>query len=254
MVKFIRRMLPDLKKDLFKDGVKYLITAVLGVVGIWASGKWELLNGHLKKQVPLSYYSLLIWLLLVAVVASFITFLIQNIKYQRLKKDSFRDDLTGLFNYKAFPVKLKECVHAAKKDKTAISLILIDIDNFKQVNEKYLLSGGDRVMAQLGAYLGDDARASDIVCRQHMKGDEFVIIAQKTNKDQARMAAERKRREISELPFQAGRSDLVKITVSCGIAEGNPDSDSPEIMIERANKALLQAKSKGKNQSITYEE
>jgi len=83
--------------------------------------------------------------------------------------------------------------------------------------------------------------------------DEFVIIALGTNKDQARMAAERKRKEISEKDFQIGRTDLVKITVSCGIAEGNPESDTPESILERANKALLTAKGLGKNKSITYE-
>ncbi len=91
-----------------------------------------------------------------------------------------------------------------------------------------------------------------------MKGDEFVIIALNTNKDQARMAAERKRKEISEKEFQVGKSNLVKITVSCGIAEWEPDTDTPESLLEKANKALLLAKSLGKslgkNKSITFQE
>lgn len=253
MIKFLREVIPELQKDLFKDGVKYLITAVLGVIGLWVAARWEGANIQLKKQAPLSWYSLLICLFLVIILSSFVTYIVQNRKYQRLKKDSLKDELTGLFNYKAFPEKLKESMAAAKKDKKAISIILIDVDNFKKINDSYLLSGGDSVMVQLGAYLGDDSRASDIVCRQHMKGDEFVIIALGTNKDQARMAAERKRKEISEKDFQIGKTDLVKITVSCGIAEGNPESDTPESILERANKALLTAKSLGKNKSITYE-
>jgi len=254
MIKFLREVFPELQKDLFKDGVKYLITAVLGVIGIWAAARWEAANIQLKKPAPVSWYSLIIYLFLVIIISSFITYIIQNTKYQRLKKDSLRDELTGLFNYKAFPGKIKEAMVTAKKDKKAISIILIDVDNFKKINDSYLLSGGDSVMVQLGAYLGDDSRASDIVCRQHMKGDEFVIIALGTNKDQARMAAERKRKEISEKDFQIGQKDLVKITVSCGIAEGNPESDTPESILERANKALLTAKSLGKNKSITYED
>jgi diguanylate cyclase (GGDEF)-like protein len=254
MRKFLRGVLPELQKDLFKDAVKYLITAALGVAGLWAVSRWKSVNADLNRQVPFSYYTLSATLFLAMILASFVTFIIQNRKYQRLKKDSLRDELTGLFNYKAFPEKLKDSMAAAKKDKKAISVILIDIDNFKMINDRYLLSGGDSVMVQLGAYLGDDARASDIVCRQHMKGDEFVIIALGTNKDQARMAAERKRMEISEKEFQIGKTDLVKITISCGIAEGNPESDTPASILERANKALLRAKSLGKNKSITYED
>lgn len=92
MIKFLREVFPELQKDLFKDGVKYLITAVLGVLGIWAAARWEAAN-------------------------------------IQLKKDSLRDELTGLFNYKAFPDKLKESMATAKKDKKAISIILIDVDN-----------------------------------------------------------------------------------------------------------------------------
>ena len=253
MGKFIKNIIPELKKDLFKDGVKYIITAILGVLAVWGAGQWGFLKTFLQKQVFISWYLLILFFLLLIVFTSFITFLIQNIKYEKLKKDSLRDELTGLFNYRAFPQKLKEGIAFGKKEKKAISLILIDIDNFKQINDTWLLSGGDHVMIQLGAYLGDDARASDIICRQHMKGDEFVIIALNTNKDQARMAAERKRKEISEKEFQVGKSNLVKITVSCGIAEWEPDTDTPESLLEKANKALLLAKSLGKNKSITFE-
>ncbi|HEY4207943.1 MAG TPA: GGDEF domain-containing protein [Puia sp.] len=254
MIKFLREVFPELQKDLFKDGVKYLIAAALGVIGLWAAARWEALNVGLKRQAPLTWYTLIVFLFLVVILTSFVTYIIQNRKYQRLKKDSLKDELTGLANYKAFPGRLKESMTSAKKDKKAISVILIDVDNFKQINDRYLLSGGDNVMAQLGAYLGEDSRASDIVCRQHMKGDEFVIIALGTNKDQARMAAERKRKEISEKEFQIGRTDLVKITVSCGIAEGHPESDTAESILEKANKALLRAKALGKDKSITYED
>jgi len=254
MRKFIRSILPELQKDLFKDAVKYLLTTAVGVLGIWAASKWTALSPQLKKPLAISYLTLILLIFLIAAISSLITYVLQNIKYQRLKKDSLRDELTGLFNYKALPGKLKEAVVTAKRDKKAISVILIDVDNFKRINDTYLLSGGDSVMKQLGAYLGDDSRASDTVCRQHMKGDEFVIIALGTNKDQARMAAERKRRDISEKDFQIGRSDLIRITVSCGIAEGIADLDGPESIIEKANKALLVAKSLGKNKSIVYQE
>jgi two-component system cell cycle response regulator len=231
-----------------------LITAILGVLSIWGARQLGFLKIFLQKEVSISWYFLIILFLLLIICTSFITFWIQNVKYQKLKKDSLRDELTGLFNYKAFPQKLKEGIAFGRKEKKAVSLILIDIDNFKQINDTWLLSGGDNVMIQLGAYLGDDARASDTLCRQHMKGDEFVIIALNTNKDQARMAAERKRKEISEKEFQVGKSQLVKITVSCGIAEWEPDTDTPESLLEKANKALLLAKSLGKNKSITYQE
>jgi diguanylate cyclase (GGDEF)-like protein len=253
MIKFIKNTWPDLKKDLFIDAVKYLVAIILGVIGIWLLKKITPVNNYFQTEVKLSYYYLLLAAFLIIVIASLITFLIQNKKYQKLKSDSLIDELTGLYNHKAVPIKMKAALDTAKKEKKALSIIMFDIDEFKKINTAYLLKGGDNVMKQLGAYLNEDARAKDIICRQHLKGDEFILIAVGTNKDQARMAAERKRKEIEENDFQVNKSVLVKITVSCGVAEYDQTVDTIDSLIDNANKALLIAKGMGKNKTIVYE-
>jgi diguanylate cyclase (GGDEF)-like protein len=162
------------------------------------------------------------------------------------------DELTGLLNHKAFPHELKESMEGAKRDKKPLSVIFFDIDNFKMINEQYLMQGGDDIMRQIGAYLTRDSRASDITCRQHLKGDEFIIIAKGTTKDQARMAAERKRNEIQNLGFQVNQKEIIKITMSAGIAEFEWEKDNIDSLVNKANKALITAKNNGKNCSIIY--
>gem|GEM_PF-5126615 len=253
-MKFIQSVIPDLKKDLLKDGIKYLITALLSTLVLWLAGKISFWDKALHQSSGLSWLQVSMYFTLTIIICSFVSFRIYNIRYHRLQREMLRDDQTGLLNHKALPIKLKEAVAAAKKGKKALSVILIGVDNFKDINAKWNSRGGDQVIKQLGAYLSNDARAADFVCRKQIKDDKFVIIAINTNSEQGRMAAERKRNEIAENEFQVDWSGLVKITVSCGIATYLEESDTPDVLIGKAEKALQLAKQLGKNRSINYHE
>jgi len=108
-------------------------------------------------------------------------------------------------------------------------------------------------MKQLGEFFSSDSRVTDITCRQHKKGDEFIIITKDTNSSSARMAAERKRNAIKELQFQINKSKLVTITVSCGVAELDTEKDTETSLVNKADKAKQKAKESGKNCSVLFE-
>ncbi len=246
--------MPDLRKDLFKSVVTYLLVLVFGSIGLWIGKQLDLFKASLAKEVAVSSYTLFTIIFATAIITSFITYLYNNIKYQKLKKDSEIDELTGLLNNKALLQEFKKSIEWAQDEKKPLSIILFDIDNFKAINNDHLLKGGDDVMRQVGAYMQRDSRATDITIRQHLRGDEFVIITRNTTKDQARIAAERKRKEISDIDFQVNNNKLIRITVSCGIAEYSFGKDTTDTLLDKANKALLTAKDSGKNCSIVFRE
>jgi diguanylate cyclase (GGDEF)-like protein len=250
---FNRDFFEDVKKDLAKNAIKYFASLIGLAFIVWITRQLNFLNTFFQKNITLSVYTILFIGIAFALVSSVITFILFNLRYQKLKKDSLLDELTGLYNEKAVADKMKEDLHWARSEKKPLSLILLDVDNFKKVNDSYLLKGGDKVMQQLGAYLVNDSRATDTTFRQHAKGDEFLIITRDTNAPSARLAAERKRRDIKDLDFQINDETLIKITVSCGIAEFDIENDTDITLIDKANKAMLKAKQNGKDCSILYE-
>jgi diguanylate cyclase (GGDEF)-like protein len=223
---FIKDLIPEVKKDLAKDAIKYVAAGIGGIILIWTAKELKFLDDFLGSDLVTTRYSIIVYCFIAIVVSSLVTFILFNLKYQKLKRDSLRDELTGLFNEKAFQIKLKESVAWAKNERKKLSLILIDIDNFKKLNDTFTMYDGDLVMKQLGDFFNSDSRVTDITCRQHNKGDEFIIITKETDGSQARMGAERKRNAIKDLQFQIQNSQLVSITVSCGIAEFIIDKDT----------------------------
>src|SRR5215831_6067555 len=244
---FFKDLIPEVKKDLAKDVIKYFAAGIGGILLIWLTKQANLLNAFFKKEFSISGYTIILDCFISIIFSSLVTFILFNLKYQKLKRDSLKDELTGLFNDKALQIKLKESVDWAKKEKKKLSLILIDIDNFKKLNDTYSMDDGDLVMKQLGEFFSSDSRVTDITCRQHKKGDEFIIITKDTNGSSARMAAERKRNAIKELQFQINKSKLITITVSCGVAELDSEKDTETSLVNKADKAKQKAKESGKN-------
>ncbi|NML65511.1 GGDEF domain-containing protein [Hymenobacter sp. RP-2-7] len=155
--------------------------------------------------------------------------------------DNFTDELTGLKNYKALKEyvidKIKESIH----DKKVLSIILIDVDNFKNFNTTYGYNTADRVLKAVGELLGKDKRATDEVFRQFLKGDEFLVVASETSSDDALKAAERKRKLIENATFVIDEARY-KLTVSCGVTEFKAGDDYTSFT-NRAHSALVEAKS-----------
>jgi len=237
----------DALSKLFYDLSKWFILATSVFAATKFLPKGTSIGDILAKKVSGTLYSaLLIGLILIVIAILIVTFLF-NKKYKELKRDNFTDELTGLKNHKAFKEYLAEKLNSVKGTNKTFSIIIIDVDDFKNFNTKFNTNFADKVLSKLGELLGNDKRITDEAFRQFLRGDEFVIIANDTNLNDAIRAAERKRTLIESTTFVVDDASC-NLTVSCGVTEVKKDKDDFKTITDRANQALLEAKSKaGKN-------
>ena len=162
------------------------------------------------------------------------------------------DELTGLYNRRALFSRLMEEHSRAKRYGQGFSLLLIDIDDFKDVNNEYGHQVGDSILKDLGTFLRQNLRDSDFPAR--FGGEEFICIMPSTDIDQAVQAGNKIRQKLSQAKFNSKQTDVsLQITVSIGIATFAPD-DEIDNLIKRADDALYMAKRRGKNQIATERE
>jgi diguanylate cyclase (GGDEF)-like protein len=157
------------------------------------------------------------------------------------------DSLTGLFVRRYFMVKLQEEFHRAERYGNKLSVVMADLDRFKDVNDKYGHSAGDRVLRNIGQFLQRNIRDVDVIAR--FGGEEFVIMLPEADKEEARIVSERLRRTLAQLKLD----DLPPLTISLGIAAYPGDGNSIEKLIRRADAAMYVAKQTGRNRVIMYE-
>lgn len=163
--------------------------------------------------------------------------------FEEVKSLAIRDGLTGLYNYRYFREMLSQQVGQSRRYGWPLSLLFLDIDNFKTVNDTLGHPQGDLVLKSLATYLKKEVREADILCRYG--GEEFVVLLPQTPVEQARVMAERLREGIARTPM--GGNDLsVGITVSIGVAGLEPGMDGAAL-VKAADEALYGAKRTGKN-------
>ena len=151
------------------------------------------------------------------------------------------DSLTVLHNRESFSELLQVMLNAAHTSNTPFALLILDIDNFKSVNDTYGHLAGDAVLSSLGQLLRSQLRRSDVACRYG--GEEFVVLAQRVEFEQARRMANNLCQRVAKHKF----SNLpVVITISVGFSVYRP-GDTAESIIHRADTALYDAKRQGKN-------
>lgn len=162
-----------------------------------------------------------------------------------LKKLAITDSLTGLANRRYFFSRLNDELKMARRCKIPLSLIMIDVDNFKQLNDTYGHQAGDRCLKQLAkTILPCLRRPGDLAARYG--GEELVIIAMDSDIEGARGLAESIRDKIDKVDFV----NVGSVTCSFGVTEFRED-DAAEMMIKRADDALYKAKSDGKNRVVS---
>jgi diguanylate cyclase (GGDEF)-like protein len=165
--------------------------------------------------------------------------------FDQVKSMATRDELTGLHNYRYFKETLHYEVERSRRYHTPLSLLFLDIDDFKQINDTLGHLQGDAILREVAAILKSGIRLADLLCRYG--GDEFVLLMSQTPLEQAELLAERLRRLIAQSPLtQSGQGPGV--TVSIGVA-GLTSGMSMEDLIEAADGALYRAKEAGKNRS-----
>lgn len=156
----------------------------------------------------------------------------------KLVFDSSIDGLTGVGNRKFLDVRLADIL----KKGTKISVIMLDIDHFKKVNDTYGHQAGDEVLQNFAQVIKNILRPEDLLARYG--GEEFVIVMQKPL-GKALVVAERIRKAVESTSVNTTAGNI-NITTSLGVATQN-DGDTPETIVDRADKALYQAKHKGRN-------
>ena len=159
------------------------------------------------------------------------------------------DALTGLNNRRYLDNHLPGMIEKAQTRNAPLSLIICDIDHFKQVNDNHGHDVGDEVIAEFARRIKKNVRNIDLACR--FGGEEFVVAMPETDMKTARIVAERIRNEVSVHPFvvdQGGKQ--LAITVSLGVATLESADDTPESLLKRADVGLYQAKRGGRNMVV----
>ena len=164
----------------------------------------------------------------------------------KLESLAMTDHLTGLYNHRFFQERLLEEVSRANRSEAPVSLLIYDIDDFKDVNDSYGHLLGDQVLQGVASAASGVCRIEDPVCR--IGGEEFAVILPGQSGTQAQVLAERIRQSVLELSFPMD----THVTVSLGLAEAPTNASSPRDLFACADLALRGAKSQGKNRVFAY--
>jgi hypothetical protein len=169
---------------------------------------------------------------------------------QRLSDVTTDDSLTGLQNRDSFMDVLAKEIARSNRYNTALSVFLMDLDNFKGINLTYGPETGDRILSEVAQFVLRHVRSSDQACRYG--GQQFAVMLVNSPTAQAQSVCERLRQDLSEHPFESHASSL-HITVSIGLVSVNAEqNETPGDIMEMASKALQQAKALGRNRVEAY--
>jgi len=168
---------------------------------------------------------------------------------REIESQVMQDGLTRLLNRRAFDDRLNDEYNRSKRYNQPLSLLMLDLDHFKQVNDKYGHPAGDEVLRQIAVLLQSSVREIDAVARYG--GEELAVILPTTDLIHARALAERIRRSVANYEFKT-EATKVQITVSIGLAVLPDHALTPVQLIDAADQALYTAKKQGRNQVCSY--
>jgi len=164
--------------------------------------------------------------------------------FDQVKELSERDGLTGLYNVSSFQIISTSLLEFCKRYKKPVSCMMIDIDNFKSINDRFGHNFGSEVIAKIASVLTDCARKSDVVCRYG--GDEFSILLPEASMENATEVATRIQKKMKETSFFHSKEGLT-VTLSFGISSTDKEGASLKRMLGLADDALYASKEAGRN-------
>jgi diguanylate cyclase (GGDEF)-like protein len=165
-----------------------------------------------------------------------------------LERQAQTDPLTGLWNHRAFHERLREVLLLASTEQTPVSLVMLDLDDFKRVNDIYSHATGDHVLSEVASILLAAVRSTDTVCR--VGGEEFAIIVPASGLSDAFRLAERLQERVTATPF----GPVGPVSLSIGIASGPAHAANPRELVACAEVAMMTAKTRGKGQIVVFQE
>lgn len=169
---------------------------------------------------------------------------------ENLRHQSIRDALTGLYNRRYLEEFLYKHIEQAKRDKQEFAILMLDLDHFKKINDTYGHEAGDQVLKEVGEVFVNDIRTGDLACR--FGGEEFLLFLHHINLENAEKTAENLRHKISHLNIRYGAEQIGPITISIGVALYPIDGQTIDELVNAADKALYEAKNKGRNRIVMY--
>ncbi|MCD4847856.1 MAG: GGDEF domain-containing protein [Candidatus Aegiribacteria sp.] len=176
-----------------------------------------------------------------------ISIMATSILLGRIERIAMFDPLTNCMNRRFMIENLKHEIHRCIRSNSTFSLMLGDIDRFKQINDKHGHECGDKVLQQIAITMNNRLRAQDMICR--WGGDEFLIILPDTSPDSGRNVAETLRKVIEDLSI-VYRNQKVQVTISFGVYDKDYSNSSPDYYIRIADRNLYDAKNRGRNRVV----
>lgn len=209
--------------------------------------------GGIAPNFQHAHYAVLIWpgaAMTAAALAAFsYGYLARYETRQVLKRASLTDPLTGAHNRRGFLASLAEEMERSRRGGHRLALVMLDIDHFKPINDRYGHPAGDAVIREVAKRCMAAARRIDTVAR--WGGEEFTLLLPDTTLHGALSCAERIRTDIAERQFRGPEGEAIALTVSVGVAELHSEDRTDDDFIGRADAALYSAKAAGRNRSHT---
>lgn len=219
----------------------YLSRSDLGIIIAWQKGKAESM-AFSQEQVEL-----------LKIVSDFAAVAIQNAhNFRRIQELTIRDDLTGLANFRQMQSVIKQEFIRSQRYHKSFSLVFIDLDHFKKVNDEHGHLIGSAVLVEVAELILQQIRKVDIAARYG--GDEFVVLLPETQKDAGFLIAERIRSAIEAHVFQTEKGLALKLTASLGVAAFPEDASQSEEILSLADKAMYEAKASSRNKVVAVYE
>jgi diguanylate cyclase (GGDEF)-like protein len=174
--------------------------------------------------------------------------MVANTKLEQL---ATTDPLTGIGNRRRMTEQINKELERSRRFRHPLSLLMVDIDHFKNVNDVYGHEAGDRAIVAVSRALAGGMRSIDMASR--FGGEEFVLLMPETDINVAGSAAERLRADVAALCIAGDKGERITLTISIGVAASHPESDAPDSassLLSRADKALYQAKHEGRDRVV----
>ncbi len=166
-------------------------------------------------------------------------------EFLKAREIALKDDLTDLYNMRSFQRLMEKELREADKGKYPVSVLFMDIDDFKMVNDTYGHLIGSKILQEVAEILKKNLRKGELIFRYG--GDEFVVVLPATNQEQAKQIGERIRSGIASHPFQSCERENIRLTVSMGVATYPDQTKSFKELLETADKAMYHGKKGTKN-------
>lgn len=183
---------------------------------------------------------------LAQIVAEQVSLSLANIQLrERLQQQSVRDPLTGLYNRRYLEESIQRELGRAKREQLPLSVIMLDLDHFKQVNDTYGHSAGDKVLIAVGELLKTALRGEDLICR--FGGEEFTMILPSAGLDVTLERANQLRESIEQLSIVLDQESAITVTCSLGVATFPNHARDAQALLDLADGALYEAKRAGRN-------